>query len=61
MSSDRAEGQEEEAHEGEQQVWVDSPSMARSREFADLIRLQTASISHDVGNVVLLLDSMKKV
>lgn len=59
--SERAEGEEKEAHQEEQQAGVDRSSVVGRRQFAVLVGLQASSISHDVGNVVLLLNPMEKV
>ena len=58
--SDRAEGEEKQAHQEEQQAGVDGSSMVGGQ-FALLIGLQAGSVSHDMGNVVLLLDPVEKV
>lgn len=57
----RIEGEEEEAHQEEQQAGVNRSSTAGQRQFAVIVWLQASSISNDMGNVVLLLDPVEKV
>lgn len=54
-------GEEKEAHQKEQQAGVDGCNMVALGQSAVLVGLQAGSVSHDVGNVVLLLDPVEKV
>lgn len=59
--SDRAEREEKEAHQEEQHAWVVVSSVVGWGQFAVVVGLQTGSVSHDMGNVVLLLDPVEEV
>lgn len=59
--SDGVQREEQETYQKEQHARVDGSSMVALGQSAVLVGLQAGSVSHDVGNVVLLLDPVEKV
>lgn len=56
----RAEREENEAYHYVQQAGADESSVA-ARQVAVFIGIQASGVSHDMGNVALLLNPMEKV